>query len=388
MFAVFGRIRKTLKAGAFGAAALLALAGCQTTGGPTINTGKAVPVALLVPGGSGSGSDEVIARSLENAARMAISDLDGAKIDLRVYNTAGNPATAAEVAKEAVNDGAKIILGPVYAASANAVGVAVRGRNVNVLAFSNNVAIAGGNVFVLGPTYQNTANRLISYARRTGLSNILLVEDPGLAGKVGGDALRSAAATYGATVTGTVSYELSQNGVIQAIPTIASQARSTGSQALFFTADTSGAIPLLTQLLPENGVGAPNFQFIGQTRWDVPATMLDLPGVQGSWFALPDPGLTAAFEQRYNGAFGQMPHNIAGLAYDGVAAIGALVRQGQSDALTASALTQPAGFAGVNGVFRLMPDGTNQRGLAIATIKDNQVAIIDPAPRRFSGSGS
>ena len=80
-------------------------------------------------------------------------------------------------------------------------------------------------------------------------------------------------------------------------------------------------------------------------------------------------------------------HPIAGLAYDGIAAIGALARAGRSDALTAAALTQPSGFVGVGGIFRLLADGTNERGLAIAEIRNNQVHVIDPAPRSFGAAG-
>jgi hypothetical protein len=50
-------------------------------------------------------------------------------------------------------------------------------------------------------------------------------------------------------------------------------------------------------------------------------------------------------------------------------------------------LTRDTGFTGVTGVFRLMPDGTNQRGLAVAQIRDGRVVIVDPAPRGFSGPG-
>mgnify|MGYP006212893533 CR=1 FL=1 len=82
---------------------------------------------MLVPGGSGQASDELLARSLQNAARMAIGDLAGVKIDLRVYNTAGSPAQAASQAQKAVAEGAQVILGPVYAQEANAAGVAVAG---------------------------------------------------------------------------------------------------------------------------------------------------------------------------------------------------------------------------------------------------------------------
>ncbi|CAN0605791.1 unnamed protein product, partial [Ectocarpus sp. 12 AP-2014] len=134
-----------------------ALGSIANTGGPKINANAPVPVALLVPRG-GSASDDLLAQNLENAARLAIRDLDGVQVDLRVYGTAGNAATAASMASQAVSEGAKIILGPVYGEAANSAGVAVAGDGVNVLSFSNNPTIAGGNVFVLGPTFANTAN--------------------------------------------------------------------------------------------------------------------------------------------------------------------------------------------------------------------------------------
>ena len=81
------------------------------------------------------------------------------------------------------------------------------------------------------------------------------------------------------------------------------------------------------------------------------------------------------------------PPPIAGLAYDGIAAVGALVAQGKSNALTAESLTQGQGFAGVYGPFRFFRNGTNERGLAVAQIQNNQVIVIDPAPRSFGGAG-
>jgi hypothetical protein len=55
--------------------------------------------------------------------------------------------------------------------------------------------------------------------------------------------------------------------------------------------------------------------------------------------------------------------------------------------LPRDALTQSAGFVGVNGIFRLLEDGKNERGLAVAQIKDGQAVIIDSAPRSFAGPG-
>lgn len=375
-------------------AALVALAGCNgvalPTGGdsgPKIDTSKAVKVALLVPGGSANPSDGLLARNLENAARLAIADLGDVKIDLKVYNTAGQAGTAASVAARAADEGAKIIVGPLYAEAANAAGVAVAGKNVNVLAFSNNTAIAGGNVFILGSTFDNTANRLLGFARRQGKSKVAIVHDRTTPGEVGRDAISGAASRNGMSVATVQAYEFSQNGIVAAAPGIANAVKSSGADSVFFTADTAGALPLLAQLLPENGVSSSTSQFIGLTRWDIPPATLALPGVQGGWYALPDPGLTAGFRSRYQAAYGEPPHPIAGLSYDGIAAVGALIKSGKSNALTTSALTQRSGFVGTQGVFRFLPGGTNERGLAIAQIQNNKVVVIDPAPRSFGGAG-
>lgn len=390
MFAVFNLTRK---AGMIIVTMMFALllSACDTNpiggGGPSIDTSKPVPVALLVPRGSPQQGDAVLAQSLENAARLAIADLSGVQIDLRVYDTAGNAATAASVATQAVNDGARIILGPVYAEAANAVGVAVASKKVNVLSFSNNTTIAGGNVFVLGPTFSNTANRLTQFAAKQGKNNIVIVHGNDLSGILGRDAIQGGINANATKLAGTVSYELSQQSVIDSVPRVRDTVRSSGANAIFLTATTAGALPLFTQLLPEAGVSPATTQYIGLTRWDIPAQTLELPGVQGGWFAMPDPGMTNQFRSRYQSAYASPPHPIGGLAYDGIAAIGALVGAGKSDALTGAALTQGAGFQGVGGIFRLRPDGTNERGLAVATIQNRQVVVIDPAPRSFSGAG-
>ncbi|ANP38018.1 MULTISPECIES: penicillin-binding protein activator [Rhodobacterales] len=389
MFAVFKQARKAAFA-AITAISAFALSACNPTSigsGPSINTSKPVPVALLVPRGSAKSGDSVLAQSLENAARLAIGDLKGVQVDLKVYDTAGDPATAANAATQAINDGARIILGPVYAEAANAAGVAAAKRNVNVLAFSNNTAIAGGNVFILGATFANTAQRLTEYAVRQGRGNIVIVSGNDAAGRAGSAAIQAAAGRTGATIAGSVGYELSQKGVIDAVGPIRDTARANNANAVFMTATTAGALPLLTQLLPEAGLDKESTQYIGLTRWDIPSPTLSLPGVQGGWFALPDPSKSQQFITRYSSAYGGAPHSIGGLAYDGIAAIGALVSAGKSDALTGAALTQGAGFQGTGGIFRLRADGTNERGLAVATIQEQKVVVIDPAPSSFSGTG-
>jgi hypothetical protein len=394
MFAFLTTARKAMR-GIVLVPMMLVLAACNgvlpSTGalqgggaGPTIDTSEPVRVALLVPK---TGDANAVAASLENAARMAIADLTNVKIDLRVYDTQGSTEQAAVLAQQAVGDGAQVILGPLFADAANAAGVAIAGQNVNVLSFSNNTSIAGGNVFVLGPTFANTANRLMGFASRQGKTSVVIVHPDNVEGQFGRNAVQQAAANNGVAVASVNPFEFSQQGVVSAIAGVKSAMSSTGADTLMIAANSAGALPLLAQLLPEAGVSPTSTQYIGLSRWDVPPQTLEFAGLQNGWFAMPDQNMVQNFQARYQAAYGKAPHQLAGLAYDGIAAIGALVEAGNSRALTAGALTQGAGFQGVSGAFRLRPDGTNERALSVAMVRDKQVVIIDPAPTKFAGPG-
>ncbi|MEL6681950.1 MAG: penicillin-binding protein activator [Pseudomonadota bacterium] len=392
MFACFREARKTaLRIFAF--LSLVWLAACDIALSPTANVGPEidpedpVQVALLVPGGSGEQSDAFLAQNFENAARLAIADLNGPNVELRVYNTGGNPTNAAAAARNAVNDGAQIILGPLFAEAANAAGVAVAKDNVNVLAFSNNATIAGGNVFVLGATFDNTANRLVRYANRQGINRYLVVHGNDTGGEVGRDAISRAVQANGGQVVGVETYSLSQQGILAAANRIVSTVRNSGAQAVFTTANAAADLPIVATALPDAGMNTSTSRFIGLTRWDTVPQMFSLPGLEGGLFALPDQSTATLFQNRYAATYGAPPHPLAGLAYDGIAAIGALVASGSSQALTKNALTTPQGFRGTSGVFRLLPNGLNERALAIATIQDSQVVILEQAPRSFGGAG-
>ncbi|AUH32423.1 penicillin-binding protein activator [Paracoccus sp. BM15] len=383
-----------MRAGAIASAVLIAAcqpigqAGTGSQSGQMIDPSEPVTVSLLAPGGSGNANLDWLSRSLKNAARMAAADAQGAQIDLRIYDTGGDAAQAVARASEGADAGAKIVLGPLFAESANAVGNAMAQRNINVMTFSNNADVAGGNVFVVGSTFANVADRLVSYGVRNGKRRILSVSENDVAGQVGARAIETAAARNGATLAGKVTHPVSITGIDGVAPQIAQAAQSGQIDAIFMTANNQAVLPYLTEKLAAAGVTSQVTQFMGLTRWDEPNSRLELPQLQGGWFAIPDTTRKAQFEARYRAAYGEAPHELAGLAYDGVAAIAANIRAGKRDAVASSGLTQRAGFSGVNGAFRFRPDGTNQRAMAVATIRGNQLVILDPAPSRFGrGAG-
>ena len=387
--------RAALRAGAVMSA--FVIAACQPTGGSDIAAGpetgqlidpsQPVQVALLVPGGTGAPNVEWLARSLKNSARMAATDAQGATIDLRIYDTGADSAQAVAQANAAADAGARIIIGPLYAEAANAVGNAMAPRNINVLSFSNNSEIAGGNVFILGNSFANVADRLVGYGVKQGKKNVYVVAENDVAGQIGGRAIETAIARNGARLAGRSNHAVSVSGIDAVTPQITAAAASGKVDAIFMTANNQAVLPYLTEKLTAAGINSQVSQFMGLTRWDEPASRISLAQLQNGWFAIPDQGLKQQFEARYRAAYGEEPHELAGLAYDGVAAVASLVRAGKRNAVTSTGLTQSSGFSGVNGVFRLRNDGTAQRALAVAAIRGNQVVILDPAPKGFGGYG-
>lgn len=386
MFNLFKAARKGLR-GLTALAGLAAMAACDLpapTTAPVTTPGADRMVALLVPYGSPNAGDDGIARGLENAARLAAADLGGS-IEIKVYPTGGQPGQAASAAQKAIADGADVILGPLRSDAANAAALVAQKEGVNVLAFSNNTAIAGGNLFVLGATFENTANRIIRYAVRQGRNRLVIVHPTTPAGQVAREAVAQAAVRAGVQVVGDGSFEFSQEGIASAMPKVSASVRDNAANAIMITDGSAGALPFLAELLPSQGINPNTVKYLGLTPWNIPPQTLSLSGLQGGWFTLPDPNLTSRFEARYLASYGSAPSAIAGLGYDGVAAIGALAAKDLPPTVTN--LTQSSGFAGVNGVFRFKADGTNERALAVAQVTDAQVQIIDPAPKSFSTGG-
>ncbi len=74
---------------------------------------------------------------------------------------------------------------------------------------------------------------------------------------------------------------------------------------------------------------------------------------------------------------------IATLGYDATGLAAVLARLGGAPDFSAATLTNPSGFAGVDGIFRFTPDGVVERGLAVLKLDRRAIEVISPAPASF-----
>lgn len=363
-----------------------ALAACSSptgTGGGIQRPGAPIHIALLVPLGSADKNVATLGDDLVRAAQLAMNQPGGA-VTMTVHATAGDPAQAVRAAQEAVTAGADVIVGPLFAAAANEVGNFVRGNNINVVSFSNTSAIAGGNVFVLGATFENSAARLVSFAAQRGVNRVVGAYENNATGRIGAQAIADAAQRNGVSYLGGASYELTPQGVVGAVPEIRGLIARGGGNGLVMTADASGALPMLSQLLLENQVNPSRVRFMGLTRWDR-AEALGLAGLQGGWFTLPDMQAYAAYSTSFRSVYGKDPHPVSSVAYDAVMMLKAISATRGRSPVDMAQLTRAEGFKGASGAFRLLPNGRNQRTLSIAEVSNGSYTIISPAPQGFIG---
>lgn len=348
---------------------------------PTGGVGK---IALLLPYGDDNRKDLIdLAQNLENSAKLALQDQGASGLELQIYETKGSVDGAVAATNAALDEGANVILGPVFKDAAIASARLAAAQNIPVLSFSNDSSIVGGNLYVLGHTFENSANRIIDFASDNRRQKILSVYAQNQQGFAGHSAVQTATVENNSELLSSVSYEFSQKGVVDAIPKIVDAATLSEADVIVFTADTAGGLPLLGQLLPEAGIDLELVKFTGLTRWDIPRSNLSNSGLQGGWFPLPDPNLSASFSHRYQYEFNAIPHPLSGLAYDGIIAAHGMLQQNSRRA-NLDTLRRASGFVGSTGPFRFHGNGKIERSLAIAEIRNNRVEIVSPAPRSFA----
>ncbi|HSF90670.1 MAG TPA: ABC transporter substrate-binding protein, partial [Paracoccaceae bacterium] len=259
---------------------------------------------------------------------------------------------------------------------------------INVISFSNNGAVAGGRVFVLGLTFENTANRLVKQAIANGQQRIAIVHQQGIEGEAGRTAVENAILNNGGQVATITNYPLNIAAMSEQTPAIAAELKTSGANAVFFTDSPLQGLGIITAALSsESYRSGREAQFLGLTRWDASTDVLQQPNLQGGWFAVPDPDLMSQFDARYLATYGAEPHNLSPIAYDAVAAVGAMVAsavaEGSAEPFSLARMTNAAGFAGSMGVFRFLPNGQNERALAIMQVNSGTATMISPAPRGF-----
>lgn len=411
---------------AFGVlAALAALAGCAGPGvGPTTLPYVAAPQPLT-PGatlpsagspGSGrvaallplSGANADLGTAFRNAAMLAFATPGAAS--LTTLDTDSTPEGARAAAQQALAAGAQVLVGPFTAAETQAVAPLAQAAHVPVLAFTSDPTLASPGVWPLGLTPAEQVDRLVAAAQADGRTRFAAMLPQTPFGDALAQALTQAVANAGLAPPQIIQYGPGFAAMNQAMRSLSDYADRRGPLEARIRAargqdDAKGrqeahklarmAIPpppfdalllaatgdnlrQLMPLLPYYDLNFPQVRLLGPAFWAADAGHVS--GLNNAWFAAPDPSARGLFAQIYQQRFGAAPPLLADLSFDAAAI--ARIDAAEGD------LTRSHGFAGVDGVLVLHPDGTVTRQLAVFEVGPDGAHLVQPPPSPASVPGT
>jgi len=337
-----------------------------------VGTGQ-VKVGLILPL-SAAGNAGVAAQSMKNAAEMALAEFQNPNIQLLIKDDGGSPQGAQQVTQQALGEGAEIILGPLFAASVPATAQLTRARGVSVIAFSTDSSVAGRGVYLLSFLPESDVNRIVDYSAGIGKKSFAALLPDNAYGNVVEAAFKQAVGRKGRIVA-FEKYSADRSAAARTV------AQSLGSADALFIADDGESVVATADALTGAGANLRNIQLLGTGLWDNPRVYASAT-LQGGLYAAPDPSGFRAFSGRYRTKYGADPVRTATLAYDAVALVAALSKQG-SQRFAPETLTNPSGFAGIDGLFRFRSDGSNERGLAVMKVASGGSTPVAGSPKSF-----
>jgi ABC-type branched-subunit amino acid transport system substrate-binding protein len=342
---------------------------------PAIAGNGQVKVGLILPL-SASGNAGVAALSMKNAAEMALAEFQNPNIQILIKDDGGSPSGAQAGAQQAVDEGAEILLGPLFAASVPPVAQVARTRGISVIAFSTDSSIAGRGVYLLSFLPESDVSRIVEYSASIGKKSFAALLPENAYGNVVEAAFKTAVSRRGGRIAAFEKY-----GADRAAPA-RTVAQALGSADALMIADDGDSVVATAEALTAAGANLRNIQLLGTGLWDNPRVFSN-PNLQGGLYAAPDPAGFRAFSGRYRTRYGNEPVRTATLAYDAVALVAALARSQGVQRFSQDVLTNPSGFAGIDGLFRFRPDGTNERGLAVMRVGTTGGVAVAGSPKSF-----
>lgn len=330
---------------------------------------QATKVSILLPL-SGKGAET--GQAMLNAAQLALFDMNApAQFELLPEDTG---AGADKAIANAIANHAQLILGPLFSPDTKALSPTALQNGLNVISFSTDTSAAIGNTFLMGFMPQTQVESVLAHASTSGMKRIALIAPRDIYGD-------SVTTTFGLFMQ---RHALDNGGLIRydagRLPAASDLALlKSGVDAVLIATNGNDADKIST-LLATSGYPAATVKRLGTGLWDQTETA-KLSGLQGAWYAASSPRLRSRFEQRYVSTYGTVPPRLASLAYDATALSVVLAKSGKS--FDRTTLTNPNGFAGIDGIFRFTSEGIAERGLAILEIKNGTSTVIQDAPQRF-----
>ena len=120
---------------------------------------------------------------------------------------------------------------------------------------------------------------------------------------------------------------------------------------------------------------SPNVWLVGTDVWESAARQMP-KDLRGGQYVTATSHRWKDFQSRFEATFGYAPDPLTSTAYDALRVAISEKQDSGRISLSESFVTRPLGFDGINGPFRFLPNGVNQRTLEIMELRDDGTTSI------------
>jgi hypothetical protein len=346
-----------------------------------------VKVAMLLPL-TADASTGKLAKAMKQAGELALFEREDTNVRLILRDTGGTPEGARKAAEFAVSSGAELIIGPLFASSVKTVAPIARKAGVPVLTFSSDRSVAGGGVYLMSFLTGSDVDRIVAYAISQNRKRFAAIIPDSRYGRLVEAEFRKSLQYHGGELLALEHFPANANGMLEPVQRISMLAQTVEEElivpqidVLFIPAGPK-LLPSLAPILPYYSVDTDTVKVIGTGRWDFTGIGRQ-KALLGSWFPATDPARWKQFAAGYADTYNEPPPKMASLSYDAISLATSLSGNPKARRFSAGQLTRQSGFSGINGLFRLLPDGTSERGFAILEVGKFGPQVIDPMPGAF-----
>lgn len=372
-------------------------------------------IAVLLPM---TGQNAAAGREIRNAMELALLQHSLNQLHVNFYDTAPNTTNAINTAL-ATNP--EIIVGPLFSSDAQILRT-TKPDYMPAISFTSDATAVGDGVMTVALMPTNSVELIVREMFYDGIQNFIIMAPDTESGKIMAGTAKRAAEIYGPSVTGIFLYNERDNDNIKEVALHASmnnartaankRAREVLSDILtketltgieksklyyqldkISKSDTLGTLPYsavlflgggddtktLGSFLRYYGADSRSVQFYGTAILDGSNIASDYTMMGTKYAALPEQNQT--FVNLYQQTYNATPSRLATFGFDAANIAMGTVYSNKSPA---AYLLDPSGYAGMDGIVRLKPNGDSERGLRIVQVNGSGTpVVVRGAPENF-----
>ena len=353
-----------------------------------------------------SGEHSEIGNLILNAIEMAVFQTEENKLELHIKDTEAKSDIAKKVLSELIDEGVKVVIGPLFSKSLAAIQSEVASKNINIFALTNNINLRNKGIWIFGVDPQAQTEKVLRYALEKGSKNIAALLPQNAYGLLLFDTITSFTQANLMKIEKIEFYNFSLESQRKNAQKISEgfkdyklyldkikeqdNEEEKVNKVLFmekpfdsvFIAAGGQNLTVLSSQLQYNNVDPKIVQYLGISSWE-DSSILNEPALEGGVFVTTSEMYQKKIKLIYKNSFNKEMPKIAMIAYDIVALLGSLNNLGRN--FNIYDLVNDEGYIGLRGLFRLKKNGVVERAFQLKKIKNKKFTILQKANNQFSG---